>query len=465
MPIKVRCPNQKCGRKYVLKDEMAGKAIRCDVCQQVFRVPAQAAPAAPTPPAAPARVAQANVAQPPPAVPPQARAPVPPATPRVVARAKPAPAEDPQTLQLAPESAPAEGAETLQLAPETPRSAKKPEAPDPLLGKKLAHYQILAVLGQGGMGKVYRAKNIGLDKTCAIKILPKEFASQDPTTVERFLREARSSAKIEHPNVLPVYFVGKVEDSYFIEMQYVDGGTLQGMLKQQGRLDVREAARIVRDVAAGLSAAHEKGIVHRDIKPGNVMLTSKAHVFIMDFGLAKLTEAAVTLTKQGMVLGTPLYMSPEQATGRPLDHRTDIYSLGVMFFHMVTGAPPYMSSTAVEIVSQHIKSPVPDPTQLAPDVPPHLAAIIQRMMAKDPNERYPSCAELVQELDAFLTGGGSVFVPDAATPRASRSASARAAAEKGTPWGIILGLGAVTLALGAVGLYILVKMGAIKWPL
>jgi serine/threonine protein kinase len=375
--------------------------------------------------------------------------------------------EEPQTLKLAPEPEPARSEEpqTLQLAPETAASAQKAAAPDPLLGKKMAHYQIEAVLGQGGMGKVYKARNINLDKICAIKILPKEFASEDPTTVERFLREARSAAKVEHPNVLPVSFVGKVGDSYFIEMQYVDGGTLYDVLKRQGRLDSREAARIVRDIAAGLSAAHERGIIHRDIKPGNVMLTSKGHVFIMDFGLAKMTQASIALTKQGMILGTPLYMSPEQAMSRPLDQRTDIYSLGVMFYHMVTGSPPYFSNSAVEVVGQHIRAPVPDPTQLAPETPPQVAAIIQRMMAKDPNERHQNCAELVRELEAFLAGGGAaVYVPEAATPRAERAAARRAAARKGAPWGIVVGVVAGIIALGAVAAYILVRMGIIQLP-
>jgi serine/threonine-protein kinase len=181
-----------------------------------------------------------------------------------------------------------------------------------LIGQRIAHYQIESLLGEGGMGKVYKARNNRLDKTCALKILPPELARQDPSLLERFIREARSAAAVEHPNVLPVYFIGRVEENCFIEMQYVDGGNLQDLLDQRRRLDVRTAARIIRDVSNALQAAHEKGIVHRDIKPSNVMLSKKGQVFVADFGLAKIGRARTKLTQDGFVLGTPIYMSPEQ---------------------------------------------------------------------------------------------------------------------------------------------------------
>jgi len=192
---------------------------------------------------------------------------------------------------------------------------------DPLIGKTIAHYQIETALGEGGMGKVYRAKNTKLNKTCALKILPDHFVKQDKSRVDRFVREDQSAANIEHPNVLPVQNVGNEGDTYYIEMQFVDGGTLEGVLEQKGRLDTNEAARIVRDVAAGLGAAHAKGIIHRDIKPSNVMLMGNGQVKVADFGLAKMGEASTKLTMSGMILGTPLYMSPEQCEGKEVDHR------------------------------------------------------------------------------------------------------------------------------------------------
>ena len=274
---------------------------------------------------------------------------------------------------------------------------------DPLIGSKIAHYRIESLLGQGGMGRVYKAHNTSLDKTCAIKVLPQEFAKQDQGNIDRFIREARSAAKVEHPNVLPVYFVGKVAKDYFIEMQYVDGGTLDGLMTRRGKLEVKEAAQIIRDVAMGLQAAHEKGIIHRDMKPTNVMLTSKGRVYVMDFGLAKMAESRTMLTQQGYVLGTPAYMPPEQAMGQTVDGRSDIYSLGVMFYQLITGTPPYTADSPVALLYQHQHAPIPDIAQVAPETPPVIADMIRRMMAKAPAERYQSCAEVVQELNAYLS--------------------------------------------------------------
>jgi serine/threonine protein kinase len=407
MTIQIRCPNPACGRTISLRDDQAGKTLRCTACQQVFTAPVPAA--------------------------------------RVVARPKPPAQEEPETLKLEPD----------QLAP-----AQKAASSDPWVGRTMLHYQIQSVIGQGGMGKVYKARNVSLSKTCAIKFLPKEFASQDPTLVQRFLREARSAAAVEHPNVLPVHSVGKVQEDYYIEMQYVDGSTLHGILKQRGRMEASEAARIVRDVALGLAAAHEKGIIHRDVKPGNVMVSAKGHVFIMDFGLAKMAEGTSALTRKGTVLGTPLYMSPEQAMARPLDARTDIYSLGAMFYHLLTGSPPYVSKTALEIVGQHIKGPIPDPASLVPDTPPLFSAMIQKMMAKNVDDRYASCAEIAQELDAFLSGAGTGPVPAAAGPAGTRVL--RALPVKGRQrrlWPVIIGVAVAAAAIGAVILYLLLTGG------
>jgi serine/threonine-protein kinase len=272
-----------------------------------------------------------------------------------------------------------------------------------LIGQRIAHYQIESLLGEGGMGKVYKARNTRLDKTCALKILPPELARQDPTLLERFIREARSAAAVEHPNVLRVYFIGRVEQNCFIEMQYVDGGNLQDLLDQRRKLDVRTAARVVRDVANALQAAHEKGIIHRDIKPSNVMLSKKGQVLVADFGLAKMGTAKTKLTQDGYVLGTPLYMSPEQAIGQAVDHRSDIYSLGVMFYEMLAGSPPYTADSPLVVLRMHESAPIPDVTGLAPETPHEIAAMIWKMLAKRPDDRYQNCAEIARELRTFLS--------------------------------------------------------------
>ena len=221
--------------------------------------------------------------------------------------------------------------------PRTSQPAAAPPA-DPLINKKVAHYHIEALLGEGGMGKVYRAKNLRLNKTCALKVLPEEFARQDASRLDRFLREAQSAAKVEHPNVLPVHFVGQEKNVYFIEMQYVDGGSLEDILEQKGKLPPAEATRLVRDVAVGLGAAHANGIVHRDIKPSNVMMMKTGQVKVADFGLAQMGEMTSRLTLSGMIMGTPLYMSPEQGAGKSADLRSDIYSLGSCIINCSRGA-------------------------------------------------------------------------------------------------------------------------------
>ena len=273
---------------------------------------------------------------------------------------------------------------------------------DPLIGKAIAHYQVESLLGEGGMGKVYRAKNTRLAKTCALKILPEHFVKQDKSRIDRFIREAKSAANVEHPNVLPVQNVGNEGEIYYIEMQFVDGGTLDDVLEQKGKFEINEATRIVRDVAAGLGAAHAKGIVHRDMKPSNVMLANDGQVKVVDFGLAKMGEMSTKLTMSGMVLGTPLYMSPEQVEGKELDGRSDIYSLGIMFYQLLTGNPPYTADTPQAVIYHHVHTPLPDINQVIPDFPPVLAAVLARMTAKNPAERYLNCGELVSDLDGFV---------------------------------------------------------------
>jgi formylglycine-generating enzyme required for sulfatase activity/tRNA A-37 threonylcarbamoyl transferase component Bud32 len=322
------------------------------------------------------------------------------------------------------------------------------------------------------MGKVYKARNTRLDKTCALKVLPPELARQDPSLLERFIREARSSAAVEHPNVLPVYFIGRVEENCFIEMQYVDGGTLQDLMDQRGRLHVRSAALIIREVAKALQAAHEKGIIHRDIKPSNVMLSKKGQVFVADFGLAKIGKARTKLTQDGYVLGTPLYMSPEQALGQAVDHRSDIYSLGVMFYEMLVGSPPYTADSPLVVLRMHESAPIPDVTKLAPHTPPQIAALIRKMMAKQAEDRYQNCAEIAKQLKTYLAAATpppvapSPFMEEPIIIPVERRTPPRKGialvAKRRSPWLIVVAAVALGILIGLRALYLGQKSGALQ---
>ncbi|MEW6358722.1 MAG: SUMF1/EgtB/PvdO family nonheme iron enzyme [Planctomycetota bacterium] len=338
--------------------------------------------------------------------------------------------------------------------PDPRREGDQP--PDPMVGKMIAHYQIEALLGQGGMGKVYRAHNTKLNKTCALKVLPEEFARQDKSHTDRFIREAQSAANVEHVNVLPVWYVGNEGNIYFIEMQYVDGGTLDRLIEGGKRLKVNDAVRIVRDVAAGLAAAHDKSIIHRDIKPSNVMLTKAGEVKVADFGLARMGEVTTKLTVSGMIMGTPLYMSPEQAQGMPLDHRSDIYSLGVMFYQLLTGTPPYTADTPLPLLNKHVNEPIPDIRLLLPDASAELVAVINRMMAKNRDERYQSCDAVVNDLNALLTSLDVMGAMPTTGLSAATAAKARELAPKAkkSRAGLFAAVGVAALLLAAgIGIF------------
>ncbi len=274
---------------------------------------------------------------------------------------------------------------------------------DPRAGETFGSYRILAKLGEGGMGAVYLAEHVGLRQLRALKILPKEKAAESRAAVERFLREARAAAALKHPNVVAVHHVDQVDGEYFIDMEYVDGESLQSRLKREGRLDVKEATRILSAAAEALAAAHERGIIHRDVKPANILLTRDGRVKVADFGVAKnLNEPDPGLTAPGRGgLGTPLFMSPEQWDGLRVGPASDIYSLGVTFYVMLTGEPPFQPHGRGTLAFQHRTQPPPDPRALAPDLPDLACAILARAMAKKPAARYPNCGALLRDLRAL----------------------------------------------------------------
>jgi tetratricopeptide (TPR) repeat protein len=259
-----------------------------------------------------------------------------------------------------------------------------------------ARYTIRGTLGRGGMGIVYKAYDTVLDRPVAFKVLP-DALQENPQALQNFLREAKSAAKLNHPNIVTVYDAGEQDGVFYIAMEYVDGNTLKDIIKRRGRIAPRGIVHVLSQMAEALSYAHEKKIVHRDIKTANTMWTVERKAKIMDFGLAKAIEEVRNHTT--VVSGTPYYMSPEQTLGKNVDHRTDIYSLGVSLFEMATGTLPFMDGN---IPYHHVHTAPPDPRSIAPDLPPLLVGIITRCLSKKPAERYQSAREILAELRATL---------------------------------------------------------------
>ena len=263
-------------------------------------------------------------------------------------------------------------------------------------------YQIVRHLARGGMAEVYLARDLLLDRPVALKVLFPEFAT-DRSFVERFRREARSAASLNHPNIVSIYDWGEEEGTYFIVMEYVDGLTLRDVIRRQGPLTAGRAAEIGADIAAALQFAHVGGVIHRDVKPGNVLITT-SQVKVTDFGIARAGDPAESLTQAGAVMGTATYFSPEQAQGHVVDPRTDVYSLGVVLYEMVAGRPPFTGDNPVSIAYQHVREdPIP-PSQHNPDVPPVFDDIVARAMAKNRANRYSSADDLRADLLRFTQG-------------------------------------------------------------
>jgi serine/threonine-protein kinase len=255
-------------------------------------------------------------------------------------------------------------------------------------------------LGQGGMGQVYLAEQISLRRKVALKVLKPELSANE-ISLRRFESEAMNVAQATHPNIVQVYSVGVWEGLRYMALEYVEGLNLREYLAKKGSPSVPLALSIMRQVASALVEAAEHSIVHRDIKPENILLTRKGQVKVADFGLARCfapDQQAVNLTQSGVTMGTPLYMSPEQVQGRATDSRTDIYSLGVTCYHMMAGEPPFKGDTPFEVALQHVQVEAKPLADIRPDLPPGLCAIVHKMMAKDPANRYQTARELLQDI-------------------------------------------------------------------
>ncbi|HEX5467492.1 MAG TPA: protein kinase [Gaiellaceae bacterium] len=275
-----------------------------------------------------------------------------------------------------------------------------------MIGQVLAgRYELQDLAGTGGMSSVYRARDTVLERTVAIKILHEHF-SDDPEYVERFRREARALAQLNHPNIVTVIDRGEFEGRQFIVFEHLDGETLKSLVEREGPLAVDRALALVHQIARGLAFAHEHGVVHRDVKPHNVLIDDDGVAKVTDFGIARSLEPADGLTETGTLLGTSEYIAPEQASGNRVDERSDQYSLAVVLYELLTGEPPYSGENFMAVAMKHIREPVPSVRQSRPDVSPRLDAIVARAMAKRPEDRFPSTEALMAALEAARSETG-----------------------------------------------------------
>lgn len=281
-------------------------------------------------------------------------------------------------------------------------------------GSRFGGYEILGELGAGGMGRVLRARDLALDRVVAIKVLASELA-RDAAFVQRFQREARAVASLSHPNIVQIFAVGNLDGVHFLAMEYLDGQSLARYLKT-AHWPEADAILIARQVCQALQVAHAAGIVHRDIKPDNLILTRRGEVKVVDLGIAKRVDDDQSMTQSGSAVGTPHYISPEQVQGRrDIDGRADIYSLGATLYHLATGHTPYTGSSGAHVMSMHLFTPLPDPRSFEPKLSEGLCRVLRKMMAKDREERYADVHAVDVDLYRLQSGG----TPEPAEPRAA----------------------------------------------
>ncbi|REJ82084.1 MAG: serine/threonine protein kinase [Planctomycetota bacterium] len=306
--------------------------------------------------------------------------------------------------------------ETVAAGPETHGSQNRGAQPDTdqWVGQTLGKYEIVQILGMGGMGVVFKAHDPTIDRDVAIKLLASDLSS-DATALNRFLAEARSAGKLNHANAVTIHEVAEAEGAHYLVMEIVSGGSAADHLEEKGAYAVADATKMVIEACQGLAAAHRVGLIHRDVKPANLLLTEDGTVKVSDFGLAKQTRSqTLQMTRAGQVVGTPYYMSPEQCESRDVDARSDVYSLGATYYSLLTGRSPYEDSgSLVQVMFAHCNAERPDPREVNSKVPPACAAIINRAMAIKPDDRYQSIDEMRTDLEAVLgsMSGAGITLP------------------------------------------------------
>lgn len=282
-------------------------------------------------------------------------------------------------------------------------------------GKQFGPYRILAPLGEGGMAAVYKAFQPGVDRFVALKVLPQQYA-KDPQFVERFEREAKVLAKLQHPHILPVHDFGEAEGYTYIVMPFVESGDLASLMTMQ-HLSLPEISRIIGQVGDALDYAHSQGIVHRDVKPSNILVDQRGNCLLSDFGLAKIVSGySNKLTGSGFVVGTPEYMAPEQGMSEAVDGRCDIYALGVILYELVTGRVPFSAETPVAVILKHVSDPLPPPRKIDPQIPEAVEQVILKAMAKSPGDRYAMPGDMIKALETAIQGTTPAQQPEAVLP-------------------------------------------------
>jgi serine/threonine protein kinase len=314
---------------------------------------------------------------------------------------------------------------------------------------KIGRYEIKSELGRGGMATVYRAYDPSFNREVAVKVLPREMM-HDPQFRARFDREVKMVAGLEHPSIVPVYDVGDEDGQPYFVMRFMTGGSLSALIAK-GKMSVEDTARIVEKIAQGLTYAHKKGVIHRDLKPDNILFDDNGDPFISDFGIAKLTESTGSLTGSG-VIGTPAYMSPEQAQGNEIDGRSDVYGLGVIVYQMLSGHQPYNADTPMGVVVKHITEPVPEILNMVPNLPIEVDQIIRSSMAKDKTKRYATAVELAKALNLVAFGHEGNFTPTMNTGlHKTKTSTPPSPASRGKT-GLVVG--AVVLVVAVVGFFL-----------
>ncbi|RJR49617.1 MAG: hypothetical protein C4576_06480 [Desulfobacteraceae bacterium] len=320
---------------------------------------------------------------------------------------------------------------------------------------ELNSYRIERRIGSGGMATVYKAYQTSMDRYVALKIMSQEIAS-DAAAVSRFEVEAKIIGNLQHPYILPVYDFGKAKGYYYLAMRLVETGSLHDLIRKNGRFDLPQATAIVKQVGGAIDYAHKKGVIHRDFKPANVLIDEFGNCLLTDFGIAKLMEATTHLTVKGQIMGTPTYLSPEQASGeRKTDHRSDIYSLGVVIYQMLTGDVPFRADSSLGVLYKHIHETPPPPREILPELPESLEKVIMKALAKNPDERYTTAGELVTAFETALRP--SLSLGAAETKKKGKAAKTT----KARPKWLIPVIVAVLLVIG-IGIYGVTQMGRLS---